>query len=561
MKPKQLNFKKIMKKILFFLLLSHLTYGQQYVGVLPNNGGIYGGDTAPQGAYRYVRACYIISPTEMAASNLPISAVLSSLSFEFYKAQNAPTTGNLKIYIQNTNDASYLKTSEFWVDVINNMTLVHDATTTIPAVDGFWDIPFSGGSTFTYTGGGVYVAFEYSNPTGPVVFHVDRNRAYCNTEISGGVKSNFSSIELPDSISLVPTFPAFRPATRFGYVASCYSPTQFLVSNILSTTATVSFDTPSITPANGYEYYISTSNTPPTASTTPSGSVTTSSINLTGLTPNTLYYVWVRSVCSTTDKSVWWSTPTQILTAVVPTYQSAFDNENDTRGWSLPYSGELSMWEVYEGPIAASAPGYARHVSYGDLVFAWMFSRDIELTAGVEYQISFKVRAGEYLGALDHPESMRATIGIGKTPAAQNTILWDSGLDGINYIVWRVQSATFTPTITSSYNLGFHPYTTPYDYATDLYVDDFIISVNLSVNEQELEKSFEIFPIPIYDNFNLSSNVYNVNSVEIIDINGRIVKVFHNSSENYNISELNSGVYLVKINGDNQNVIKKVIKK
>jgi hypothetical protein len=45
---------------------------------------------------------------------------------------------------------------------------------------------------------------------------------------------------------------------------TCVEPTGMTVSGISSNTATISWTAPNPVPANGYEYYISTTNTPPT---------------------------------------------------------------------------------------------------------------------------------------------------------------------------------------------------------------------------------------------------------------------------------------------------------
>src|SRR5690606_26028081 len=58
-------------------------------------------------------------------------------------------------------------------------------------------------------------------------------------------------------------------------------------------------------PANGYEYYYSTSSTPPTTATVASGNTTDTFASLSGLSANTDYYVWVRSICSSSDTSSW----------------------------------------------------------------------------------------------------------------------------------------------------------------------------------------------------------------------------------------------------------------
>ncbi len=66
-------------------------------------------------------------------------------------------------------------------------------------------------------------------------------------------------------------------------------------------------DSSGVAPAQGYEYYISTTNSAPDAGTTPSGSVAAgvTTANLSGLSPSTNYFFWVRSKCSASDVSDW----------------------------------------------------------------------------------------------------------------------------------------------------------------------------------------------------------------------------------------------------------------
>ncbi|UPT70007.1 MAG: choice-of-anchor J domain-containing protein [Flavobacterium sp. JAD_PAG50586_2] len=88
---------------------------------------------------------------------------------------------------------------------------------------------------------------------------------------------------------------------------TCFEPVSVLVTSVASTSATVTWSEPFPAPANGYQYYVSTSNTLPGAAVTPTGSVGFGirTATITGLTPATLYYVWVRGNCSGSDQSVW----------------------------------------------------------------------------------------------------------------------------------------------------------------------------------------------------------------------------------------------------------------
>ena len=100
----------------------------------------------------------------------------------------------------------------------------------------------------------------------------------------------------------------------------CTPPTSWVGTPTHTTTSgTVSWTAPSPAPSNGYQYYISTSNTAPSSTVPVTGSVAagTTTVTITGLTPSTTYYVWVRSNCGS-DFSTWSTTSTSFTTDNVP---------------------------------------------------------------------------------------------------------------------------------------------------------------------------------------------------------------------------------------------------
>ena len=117
-----------------------------------------------------------------------------------------------------------------------------------------------------------------------------------------------------------------------GIPPTCIAPSNLVSSNITTTSATVSWTTSVTDPAFGYEYYLSTSSTTPlptdpaTAGEAPGVTTTV----LTDLIPATVYYVWVRSICSATDTSGWSSVvsfPT--LCNPVTDFTESFDDALD----------------------------------------------------------------------------------------------------------------------------------------------------------------------------------------------------------------------------------------
>ena len=85
------------------------------------------------------------------------------------------------------------------------------------------------------------------------------------------------------------------------------------------------------------------------------------------------------------------------------------------------------------------------------------------------------------------------------------------------------------------------------------------------VNYFENNDLVRIYPNPSNGNINIRINSYvgKIN-IQVIDINGRIVNEFINADFNIektlNLSSLQTGMYIVKINGDNLNYTKKIIK-
>lgn len=83
--------------------------------------------------------------------------------------------------------------------------------------------------------------------------------------------------------------------------------TGLSTGTVTQTSAVITWTAASPAPANGYQYYYNTTGTAPVAGTTPSGSVGAgiTSVTIASLTPNTTYYVWVRTNCNGTDQGIW----------------------------------------------------------------------------------------------------------------------------------------------------------------------------------------------------------------------------------------------------------------
>lgn len=87
---------------------------------------------------------------------------------------------------------------------------------------------------------------------------------------------------------------------------ACPSPGN-LTAVAAADSAVLNWNPAVIVPSGGYDYYYSTSSTPPTGTTVPAGNVASgvNTVPLSGLATGQLHYAWVRSHCGDTDNGPW----------------------------------------------------------------------------------------------------------------------------------------------------------------------------------------------------------------------------------------------------------------
>jgi hypothetical protein len=176
---------------------------------LPSTGATSGNTRIPGNTFRYQRTEYLITAAEMAASNFPVGQEINSIGFLIAAAGGTTHAGTFTVYLKNTADATYsLGTS--W-DITGFTKVSEIANWTVPIALGSYEVPFSGGSSFTYTGGGIYIAWEFSNPSG-TLGTAPAVSAYCNLNLTAGLMGQRSSTSMPTAL----VASNWRPATIFG---------------------------------------------------------------------------------------------------------------------------------------------------------------------------------------------------------------------------------------------------------------------------------------------------------------------------------------------------------
>lgn len=532
------------------------------------NPVITGGSTsglgrAPQGSQRFTRTHFIVTAAEMVSGGFANGDRISGLGFTYETAQNIPTVGSLKIYLQNSPDVSNIKSLN-WDTAITGMTLVSDGVTTIPASTGDYNIEFINGSTFTYSGGSVYVAFDYQNLANPLS---TANIAFCLSATVGGAPGAATASTTTTTAPVTATRSAFRPQVRLGIPVACARPTNLGFTNPTPTSATLTWNPSGGT---GIELEYGLQGFTQGTGTLASGPTVVSPYTLNGLVANTVYDYYVRTVCAGTVSN--WNGPFTFTSLFQPSnvpYNTSFENTQfPFFGWVAlrdPSGTVGNFWQTVDfGPaspnvqdgnfIARTGAGVTTAVSND-----WIISRGINLTAGATANIEFYVAVAQT--GTTTPASYNLTVGTAQNVAAQSTVIFNA--PNFSNSTYQLRTHTYTVPATGVYYFGIQNAIPANPTGSlSLVLDNFSITQTLSVDSID-ESKFVVYPNPASDVIAINSSDYTFNNVQILDLNGRIVKTatFENVSEaSLNIASLSAGVYLINISNESGAVTKKIVK-
>ncbi len=176
--------------------------------VLPNDGNTSPNARAPQTKNRFERGVYLITASEMAAAGYVAGSSPTSIGWNYQTGGTSDQQAPLTVYLQNTSDTTNTK-STTWTTAITAMTVVHNANTTLPAAAGPFNITLTGGSPFTYTGGGLYVAFDWGGYNGTLS---TTTVVLVNLALANGSLGGQNNVAPPGTLGAA----AGRPETRLG---------------------------------------------------------------------------------------------------------------------------------------------------------------------------------------------------------------------------------------------------------------------------------------------------------------------------------------------------------
>jgi hypothetical protein len=202
-----------MKKKLLMLMVplmgTFFGYSQaEFIVTAPSNSGATTGLRAPNGttAHTTLRGVMIIPASELI--NIPASTIITKVGFLIATAGGpTPAGGNIQYYLQNTADVTNLKPTD-WATVIAPMTSVYNGPFSLPAVAGpTGDVTLT--SSFTYTGGSLYVAYDYLGSTFGTTSWIYAS----NNSLTGSWRGDASATTTP--AATLTGISGFRPCFRF----------------------------------------------------------------------------------------------------------------------------------------------------------------------------------------------------------------------------------------------------------------------------------------------------------------------------------------------------------
>jgi hypothetical protein len=556
-----------MKKILLtaFLALGVFTSNAQsdFYPALANNNATSTGGRAPQAAAKGNRAVYLITATELADAGYNNGNVLNAIGFNYAVASEiAVSSTTFNMYIENTAETTNSKSTN-WDTAIAGMTNVRNDNITIPAATGLF---FINVDAFTYTGGGLYIAFDYQN-TGTLA--TTANRAWCNSSLAASLKGAASTSAVPTTIAAS----AFRPQTNFGFKVDCPRPEYQSFAGATSTAVELKWGGT----GSRFDLEYGVDGFTQGAGTTISGITPAISGNtsltqvIQGLTPSTVYQFYVRTDCGSGKTSVW-KGPYPFYTAfdaADPSYTTGFETYDfPFLGWKADAAANNTYWFL-AAPGAGNAlvkDGNSTILSYNSTVAAStarVYSRGVNLKAGtvtVKYSVSNDISATS-TGSADYELS----VGNDQTVAAQTTTLKSE--TGLTNKAMEDKTVTYTVSQDGVYYFSFlnksaiEPTASQYH---GIAIDAFSVEQTTLSNNEFLSSQFSVSPNPAKNVVNIANgdNMF-VNNVTVTDLNGRTVKnvSFDNvANVQVNVSDLASGLYLMNITSDKGTATKKFVK-
>jgi len=460
-----------MKKItlLFMLFVGFVSYGQLWTinsCSAELGSSSYGPMSSVATANAVSRTAIIYPAAQLAGIS---GQELTSMYFKRTTGTGAMAgTANFKIYLKETTATDWGAGGLDWATATTGATLVYDSNpaSSVGSSAGWKNFTFS--TNFTYSGAqNLAVFFEYKNETASsaISYSYEYTAPCISTSNSNTTKySNATTGVLPTSLA---SNDYRRAIIGFDFSVSCNAPTDLVVSGVTSTGATINWTASTSAPTLGYDYYVSTTATAPTGTTTPTGNVASgTTLTLTDLPSATNHYVWVRSNCVAGDASLWKAASFFTLCPPITTvpWTENFDsmttlgaNIFPSNCWrsiaggsssSTHYTSADAATNSYNNPM--SAPNYVT-IYYPTTNAAYLYAPAMQLTAGQSYDFSFYFVGDGTLGWDGQVVYNTAQQVAGATVLGASFVTSTTTTNGSTY---TKVTRTFVPATTGVYHFG-----------------------------------------------------------------------------------------------------------
>lgn len=297
-------------------------------------------------------------------------------------------------------------------------------------------------------------------------------------------------------------------------------------SNITFTSSndggTFNWTAPASAPSAGYQYYHSTSSTPPAPSTTPTGSVGAgvTTVTLTGLTMGSTHYFWVRSDCGA--QQGFWQMKVFTTGQMETTYTLGDINTEYSLGPTTTSTtacpGTLSVNIPAGFQIASTDVSYTMTTALN----GWMSEQRTLLVCNTNNTTEAAITSG--VGG-----------STGTYPYNRTGLSIANGLSGtVNFELraWRTYGGA---DCNADYNK----------------VDNntFKITVTLTPQLSTVEvatKKNKVYPIPFTDIIHIDA-AQEVKTLMVTDATGKLVRTIQQPQQDIYLGDLNSGLYILNM--------------
>lgn len=246
-------------------------------------------------------------------------------------------------------------------------------------------------------------------------------------------------------------------------------------------------------------------------------------------------------------------------TSIIPAYTMEFEPAEDFSGWKIFNSNEDNFsWSVLSsgGKTQPYCIRYDYNYNCNLAADDWFVSPCIDLDASQSYRLGFWYKAESNQWA----EKLKVFVGNGQAVGALTTELID--IPNIVNTNYQYAEVVFDVPTNGLYYLGWYCYSDVCMF--NLYVDDINLDIFVSDDESKLQSDFKVFPNPFNSELIIENNpdsdlevVYSIYTPE-----GKLLMQQVSAEDRIVIStkDFTSGILILKISGDSETVVRKIIK-